>query len=148
MTLYSFLVHFHSITRWLLLTGLVISLIIALYNFIGKNQTGKAGKKFHFLTGTIAHIQFLLGLVLYFVSPKVIFSSETMKNASSRFFTMEHITMMILAIVLITIGMMRSRRATTNQKYFWSIFIFYLAALLLILFAIPWPAGKYAGGWF
>jgi hypothetical protein len=148
MTVYSFLVHFHSITRWILLIGLVISLVVAMYNYIGKKQTGKTGKQIHFFTGTIAHIQLLLGLVLYFISPKVIFNSETLKVAGSRFFTMEHIAMMILAIIFITIGMMRSRRAKTDEKYFRAIFIYYLAALVLILFAIPWPAGKFAGGWF
>jgi cell division protein FtsW (lipid II flippase) len=148
MTVYSFLLHFHSITRWLLLIGLVISILAAVYNYLSKKQTGKTGRLVHFLTGTLSHIQLLLGFVLYFVSPKVIFSSETMKHAGSRFYTMEHVSMMVIAIVLITIGMMRSRRAKTEKKYFWSIFIFYLIAFLLILFAIPWPAGKFAGGWF
>jgi hypothetical protein len=148
MTLYSFLIHFHSIIRWFLLIGLVLSIVVAMYNFISKKQTGKAGKQIHFITATIAHVQLLLGLILYFISPKVIFNSETMKFAASRFYTMEHISMMILAIVLITIGMMRSRRAKTDGKYFYSIISYYLAALILIISAIPWPAGKFAGGWF
>jgi hypothetical protein len=148
MTFYSFLVHFHSITRWLLLVGLVLSVITVLYNYIAKESTGKSGKLIHFLTGTFAHIQLLLGFVLYFVSPKVIFSADTMKYAASRFYAMEHISMMLIAIILITIGMMRARRAETEKKYFWSIFLFYLLALLLILSAIPWPGGKIPGGWF
>jgi len=148
MTFYSFLVHFHSITRWLLLLGLVLSLFIALYYFISKKTTGKAGKKIHFFTGTISHVQLLLGFYLYFLSPKVVFSSETMKFASTRFYAMEHSSMMIIAIILITIGMMRARRSKTEKKYFWSIFLFYLIALLLIISAIPWPSGKIPGGWF
>jgi uncharacterized membrane protein YwaF len=71
-----------------------------------------------------------------------------MKYAASRFYTMEHISMMIIAIVLITIGMMRAKRAKSETKYFWSIFLFYLIALILILSAIPWPGGKFVGGWF
>jgi hypothetical protein len=147
MTAYSVLVHFHSIIRWLLLIGLLTSIVIAFFNYLSKKQTGGMGKRIHFLTGTTAHIQLLIGLVLYFISPKVVFSSETMKFAASRFYTMEHISMMIVAIVIITIGMMRARRAKNEKKYFWSIFLFYLIALLLILSAIPWPAGKFAAGW-
>lgn len=148
MTFYSFLVHFHSITRWFLLLGLVLSVPVALYYFLSKKPTGKGAKQIHFLTGTFAHIQLLLGLILYFVSPRVVFSAETMKFAATRFYAMEHISMMVLAIILITIGMMRSRRAKTEKKYFWSIFLFYLIALLLILSAIPWPGGKFPASWF
>ena len=148
MTFYSFLVHFHSITRWLLLLGLVLSIITAFYFFIAKKETGKSVRQIHFFTGTISHIQLLLGFVLYFISPRVVFSSETMKYAATRFYAMEHVTMMVIAIVFITIGMMRARRAKTAKKYFWSIFLFYLIGLLLILSAIPWPSGKIPGGWF
>jgi len=44
--------------------------------------------------------------------------------------------------------MMRAKRAKSETKYFWSIFLFYLIALILILSAIPWPGGKFVGGWF
>jgi hypothetical protein len=148
MTFYSILVHLHSITRWLLLIGLVFSILIALYHFIAKKPTLSGGKRIHFLTGSLAHIQLLLGLVVYFISPKVIFNADTMKFAATRFYAMEHSSMMIIAIVLITIGMMRARRAKSEKKYFWSIFIFYLLGLLLILSAIPWPGGKIPGAWF
>ena len=148
MTFYSFLVHFHSITRWLLLVGLVVSIFIALYYFLSKKEKGKSGMQIQFFTATIAHIQLLLGFYLYFLSSKVVFSSETMKFAATRFYAVEHSSMMIIAIVIITIGMMRARRAKTERKYFWSIFLFYLIGLLLILSAIPWPSGKIPGGWF
>ena len=148
MTFYSILVHLHSIARWLLLVGLIFSIFIALYNYLSKRAAGKTGRQIHFLTGTISHIQLLLGFYLYFISPRVVFSSETMKYAATRFYAMEHASMMVIAIILITIGMMRARRAKTDKKYFWSIFLFYLIALLLILSAIPWPSGKIPGGWY
>lgn len=148
MTFYRLLVHLHSITRWLLLIGILFSIFFAIYYYVSRKGTAKGIKKLQSLTATLAHIQLLLGLILYFISPKVIFNAQTMKYASSRFYAMEHISMMIIAIALITIGSMRAKRAGTEKKYFWSIFLFYFLALLVILSAIPWPGGKIPGGWF
>jgi cell division protein FtsW (lipid II flippase) len=84
----------------------------------------------------------LLGLYQYFfgaVGYKLIIAAggmkEVMKDAATRFWAVEHITSMILAIVLITIGHIRLKKgakASTTAT-------FYLIALLLILSAIPWP---------
>ncbi|MFQ5448920.1 MAG: cytochrome B, partial [Saprospiraceae bacterium] len=95
-----------------------------------------------------AHLQLLLGLALYFMSNKVVFSGESMKVAVNRFFTAEHSLIMLLAIVLITIGYTKAKKATEEAVKFKTTFRYYLAALILVLAGIPWPFRGFGSGWF
>jgi len=83
-----------------------------------------------------AHIQLLLGLGLYFVSPLVQFSKTAMQDHNTRYWTAEHITMMIFAIALITVGHIRSKKMATSSAKHRTISIFYILALLVIVLAI------------
>jgi hypothetical protein len=94
-----------------------------------------------------AHIQLVSGLVLYFISPKVIFDASYMKNAVIRFFLVEHILVMIIAIILITIGYVRSKRISEPRKQRRIILIYFIISLLLILSRVPWPFLNYGGAW-
>lgn len=140
--------HAHSGIRWIVL----ILLIVAIVNAYTKWKSGKLvsdkDKKINLFTLIFSHIQLLLGLVLYFTSPKVVFAAEAMKNSAQRFFLVEHIAMMIIAIILITIGHSRSKKAATNTSSFKTVFWFYLIALVLILVSIPWPFQSYGASWF
>ena len=82
-----------------------------------------------------SHIQLLIGLILYFLSSKVVFSKETMGNTITRFFTVEHVLGMVLAIALVTIGYSKSKKAKNNKK----ILLFYALALVVIFLSITWP---------
>lgn len=95
-----------------------------------------------------SHIQLLVGLILYFISPKVIFSAEAMKSALSRFFLVEHTTMMILAIIVISVGYIMAKKVAPEKKAFSRIFWAYLVGLILILASIPWPFLGYGTSWF
>ena len=125
---------------------------MAIINAIGKTNGQTAftnkDKKAGLFALIFTHIQFLLGLVLYFISPKVVFDGSSMKSDVMRFFLVEHISLMVLAVILITIGYSRAKRATDDGKKFKSILIFYLIGLALILFAIPWPFQNYGASWF
>lgn len=87
------------------------------------------------------HIQFVIGLILYFVSPIVRMALSdmggAMKNSELRFWSVEHTLMMLVAIVMITIGYSKAKRSELSGHKF--IAIFYLIGLLVILAAIPWP---------
>ena len=90
-------------------------------------------------------VQLLLGIVLYFGGSrgleaiKSIGMKEVMGNSFHRFFAVEHITMMLIAIVLVHIGKAKSKKAATEVAKHKSAFWFYLIALLIMLAAIPWP---------
>jgi membrane protein DedA with SNARE-associated domain len=90
----------------------------------------------------------LLGLVLFFTSPKVNLSGLDMKNPVERFFAVEHSVMMILAVILITIGYTKSKKALEENKKFKTAFTYFVIALLVLLAGIPWPFRNLGAGWF
>jgi hypothetical protein len=86
------------------------------------------------------HIQLLLGLVLYVISPYGIknLSGATMKDSFARLLALEHPIMMILAIVLITIGYFKAKKAVGTYNAYNAVMIYYSIALILMLSRIPW----------
>jgi NADH:ubiquinone oxidoreductase subunit 2 (subunit N) len=136
--MYNFIQKFHS--GWAYLAILV--LVIAVVNsFIGKGSnkefTAKDRKIALFaLIGT--HIQLLVGLVLYFVSPLGSAVFGQMKEASLRLTSLEHPLVNIIAIVLITVGWSKHKKADSSEAKFKSIAVFYALGLVLILSRIPW----------
>ena len=147
--MYQFLEKFHSGMRWIVLIMLVLAIVNALLKMRSKSAFGPTDKKWGLFALISTHIQFLVGLVLYFISPWVQFGANTMKETAIRFYTVEHITIMILAIVLITVGYSKSKRQTEDHKKFKTLFTFFVIGLLLILAGIPWPFREALGaGWY
>ena len=146
--MYDGLKHAHSGIRWIFLALLIYAVINAFLKWRGNKAFTEGDRKVGLFTFVFSHIQLLLGLGLYFISPKVgKMSSEVMKNATARFFTVEHISMMLLSIILISIGYISAKKAVDSGVKFKRTFIFYLIALVLVLMAIPWPP-KHGAGWF
>lgn len=141
--MYAGLLHAHSGLRWIVLI-LIIVTVISVMGGLSGNKAMTAGQKKLSLFSLIAtHTQALLGLLLYFMSPKVQFSNQTMSNDIYRFFTMEHTLMMLIAVILVTLGN-RHAKAGSTKKVFWHYFL----ALIIILAAIPWPFRELGAGWF
>ncbi len=142
--MYPILLHVHSVMRWIVLILIIINVINALGGLNGKKVFSARDKRLSLFALIATHLQAVLGLIMYWMSPKVQFSSDTMSNSMLRFFTMEHTLMMLIAIVLVTIG---NRMAKTGRvkQVFW----YYFISLLIILAAIPWPFREALGsGWF
>jgi len=141
------LIHAHSGLRWLLL----IALIYAIYNAFSKKNNGKfeaQDKTISLVAFILSHIQLLLGLLL-FVLEKRWEGFAHMKEALPRFFAVEHTLGMLIAIVLITIGYSKAKKAEKDSDKFSKISSFYLIALIIILISIPWPFREtLQGGWF
>lgn len=148
MTFNTIIIHFHSILRWLILVFMLMSVINAIIQLNRKNITLNNVMIFSRLSFISAHIQLLLGFVLYFISNKVVFDAMSMKNAVQRFFLVEHGLIMLIAIALITIGYVKSKRAIDNRKKIKFLLIYYSISLILILIAIPWPFRGLGGQWF
>lgn len=140
------LVAAHSGLRWIVLILLVIAIFNALSN---KNKSYlKKDKMINLFTMVFFHLQFLVGIVLYFVSPKVSHASGWMKDSVLRFFGMEHVLIMVIAMVFITLGYTKSKRKESDSAKHKVIFTFYLIALILVLAGIPWPFRNLGAGWF
>lgn len=134
--MYSFFKLFHSGFRFLVLVLIVIAILQALAGWFGKKPYSEANRKTNLFAMISAHVQLLLGIILYFISPFVQFGANTMKDATTRYWTVEHAVMMIFAIALITIGHSRSKKALTPEAKHRAIAIFYILAVVVILVAI------------
>jgi len=112
-------------------------LLAAIFTAYAKWQKDEQGDSKVYLFALIAtHTQLLIGLILFFLSPKVNF--DLIKEKVFRFYTIEHGFMMIIAVVLITMGRARSKKLEGGDKHR-TVLVFYGMALIIILAAIPWP---------
>lgn len=133
------LLHAHSGLRWVVLALLLVSIA---KGFSSMSANKPYSKGLYAATMGFLHIQVILGLILYVnnVLPalKGIPFGEIMKNDELRFLAVEHISMMLLAAILATVGYSMGKRAQTDAKKHKVTAVFYLITLLMILFAIPW----------
>ncbi len=136
--MYDFIQKFHSGWAYLALLLLVFAVVNSFLGMSSKKEFTAKDRKIA-LFGLIAtHIQLLVGLILYFVSPLGSAVFGQMKDAALRLTSLEHPLTNIIAIVLITIGWSKHKKATTGTGKFRSIAVFYGLGLLLILSRIPW----------
>lgn len=141
--MYTGFLHLHDTLRWLLLLSLITTLVKYLIGWFGNRHWKKTDNLMGIVFTSLMDIQLLTGLVLYFfLSPitKMALSDfgAAMKDADLRFYAVEHITMMTIAVVLVHIGRAKSKKATSDRGKFKTATIFYGIALLVILAAIPW----------
>ena len=142
------LIHTHSGLRWIALFLLVFAIINAIK---GKNAMifVKKDRLINLFTMIALHTQLLIGFVLYFTSGKVTFNPGWIKTAMSRFYGMEHLIMMLAAIVVITIGRKKSEKSEIPSEKHGYIIKWFIIALVLLLAGIPWPFRANLGGaWF
>lgn len=143
--MYLALKHAHSGLRWVAL----ILIVWAIYNAFSAKEFEKRHKLINLFSMVSLHTQLILGLVLYFNSSLVRFYPGWMKDAEDRFYGMEHLAGMIIAIALITFGYVKSKKGTTPAEIYKPIKLFYIIGLILILASIPWPFRANLGGaWF
>ncbi|AKD05046.1 hypothetical protein POKO110462_17780 [Pontibacter korlensis] len=140
--MYTGLLHLHSYMTYLVLLGVLISFGAALAGLFGNRPFTDKDRKLGLLGLIPTHLQWVFGVILYFVSPRGLsnFSGEAMGDSVSRLYILEHPLTMIIAVVLITIGYSRAKRQIGTGKGFKSIAILYGIALALILSRIPWMA--------
>ena len=136
MNAYKLLLEFHSGFRYIVFLLVVIAIVRAFADWNGKKAYSEGNRKFNLFTMIAVHTQVLLGLALYFVSPNVKFGGGVMKDPTGRYWTVEHISMMLIAMILITIGHSKSKKAIVPEAKHKAIAIFYTLAFLIIVVAI------------
>lgn len=148
--MYNGLLHLHNLARWVILVLIVIAIFRHLSGMNSKRPVNAGDKKIDLILMITAHITLLVGLYQWFAGPwglKLIQNvgmGEVMKNGAYRQFAVEHITGMIIAIVLITVGRGAVKRATSpavHKKAFWC----FLIALIIMLATIPWSRPLFPG---
>ncbi|RLJ77667.1 cytochrome B [Pedobacter alluvionis] len=124
----------HSGWRYVVFLLLIIAVAKALAGWFGNKTYTEGDRKLNVFALISAHIQLLIGLVLYFSEGWYKLSSAG--APAVRYFKMEHITMMVVAIILITVGNAKSKKLTEAVAKHRTIAIFFGLALILIIIAI------------
>ncbi|MDN3690339.1 hypothetical protein [Cyclobacterium jeungdonense] len=134
--------HLHSFLAYIVLAGILFSFVVALYGALSNKTFTEKDRKFGLLGMVLLHIQLLVGIILYFLSPLGLsnLSGEAMGDSMSRLYALEHPLINILAVALVTIGYSRAKKLTESRSKFRSIYMFYGIGFILILSRIPWNA--------
>lgn len=141
--MYTGLQHAHSGLAYLALLGLVIVIFWALVGSLSGREFQERDRKIAMTTFIICHIQLLLGLILYFVSPlglALLTGGGAMSDAAARLTALEHPLINIVAIAIISIGYIRAKKIEASRAKFRSIYMLYAVGFVLIISRIPWSA--------
>lgn len=136
--MYHFIQKFHSGWAYLALLLLLFAVVNSLIGYSSKKEFLPKDRKIALFALIAIHIQLVVGLILYFVSPLGKASLGQMKDAALRLTSLEHPLINLIAIALITVGWSRHKKMANSEAKFKSISIFYTAGLILILARIPW----------
>lgn len=139
--MYTGLLHTHSILRYFILILLIAVIVQSLLGLMNNKPYSKLDNRTGLFLFIATHTQFLLGLILFFVSPFVQFSGAAMKDPSTRYWLVEHNTAMLIAIVLITLARTTSKKMVSDEAKHRRMFIFNTLALAIILATI-WLSGR------
>ena len=135
----------HSYWAYLVLLALVVAVINAISGRLSKRSFTDRDLRISLFALIFSHIQLVIGLVWYFMSPwfstmKESGMADTMSNAALRLQAVEHPLTMLIAIALITVGWSRHKKQSSDAGKFKSIALFYTLGLVLILSRIPWDS--------
>jgi hypothetical protein len=136
--MYYFIQKFHSGWAYIALLALVVAVVTFFSGMFSKTEFTSANRKIGLIALIVIHIQLLVGLILYFVSPLGFASLGQMSDKALRLTSLEHPLINIIAIALITIGWSKHKKLVTSASKFKTFSIFYGLGLLLILSRIPW----------
>lgn len=139
--MYQTLLIFHSLFRWAVLISLPWAIYRAFMGYRSVRPFTAADNALRHWTATICHIQLMAGMILYTQSPmvKFYFSGQADTSGEPLFFGLLHITLMLAAIIMITIGSAKAKRQPDTGQKFKTMLLWFSLGFLLMLIAIPWP---------
>jgi hypothetical protein len=132
----------HNWLKW----GVIISGLLAIYkNYVGWNRNlnfTATDKRNNAMFIGFLHLQLVIGITLYFVSPLIQSFMEmggaAMKVKELRFWGVEHFVGMVLAVIIAQVGSIKAKKQTVDANKFKTAFIYFLIAILIIGLMIPW----------
>jgi len=138
--MYTGLLHTHSALRYIILIVLVLAIFKAISGWQQKSNYGKFEDKLALFSMIFIHLQLVVGIGLYFMSPKVMLSdmATAMKIPAIRYYTVEHLLLMLIVVALVTIGRIASKKKSLDYLKHKTIAIYYGLAALLILVTVYW----------
>tara|TARA_R110000868_G_scaffold139823_1_gene354958 strand:- start:476 stop:916 length:441 start_codon:yes stop_codon:yes gene_type:complete len=145
--MYEIIYNLHSFFAYIVLAVLILAVINAITGLMGKRMfTLEKDFRVSLFALIVSHLQLVIGIVLYFVSPKGFGAIQEFGmgglTSAARLLAVEHPFINIIAIVLITIGWSKHKKLMEADRKFKTIAIFYGLGLVLFLSRLPW------GQWF
>ena len=143
--MYSGLLGLHSLMRWAMIIFLVINIIRV--NVEADQHFDKVDKAWSLRLLITSHINLLVAAYLYFWGQGGLQMMETqkytwkdvMETSWLRFWLVEHPTMMLTSIILITVSHSFSKKDIEPLKKHKIMSILYILALVIIIAGVPWP---------
>ncbi len=134
----TFLNTLHSYNRYLVLAAMVFVLIRAYNGWLNRKPFEKADNTASVALLGLAHLQALIGLIQYaFTSTwtQTAFGNfgAAMKDPMMRYFAVEHITAMLIAVALIQVGRSLSKKATDDVSKHRKLAVYTSIALVIIV---------------
>ncbi len=126
----------HSVVRYFILIFLLVVIVRSFSGWQKNSDYTGLYDRLSLWLFVLTHTQLLVGFLLYFVSPLVIFSGASMKDSIARYWLVEHNTMMLIAIVLITMARISAKKMADAVAKHKRLFIFNALALIIIVAAI------------
>ncbi len=137
-----FMLGLHNLFRWLVLLAGIYAIFAMVRGLAGSARFTDGDRRAGLIYTTVLDVQFVIGLIVYFISPLVRGAMQNMADAMSvpevRFFAAEHAIYMLVALVLAHIGYSRTKKAGTDRGRFSAGAIFYTLSLVVVLAGIPW----------
>lgn len=138
--MYSIVKHLHSGFRYAVLLLVLLAIIGALVGWFGQKKYTDGNRKLNLFAMIAVHTQILIGLILYFISDftQAAFANwgEAMKDKTLRYWALEHVVMMLLAMVIITVGHVKAKKSDADINKHRNIALYYTLALIVIVAAI------------
>jgi hypothetical protein len=133
----------HSWMRWAVVITAILVIVQAFRGWSGGVAWDATKARFASWFVNATSIQLVIGLILYgFLSPVTLqaFSDMggAMKDSVVRFWAVEHMSVMLVAVALAHIGAGRVKKAADDQAKHRAAAIFFTIAIVLILVSIPW----------
>ncbi|MCP4457965.1 MAG: hypothetical protein GY816_08075 [Cytophagales bacterium] len=131
--------HAHSGLRWLILLLIVFLILKSLIGWFSGGIYSKFDKILGSATVGLLDLQLILGFLLYFLHSAFTKNlTFNMSNTSERFWSVEHLILMILAISAAHIGKVKAKKSEINRTKFKFQAIFFFISLILMIMGIPW----------
>jgi len=150
--MYTGLLHLHNLLRYVVVILLIIAVVKSFIGWFGKKEYTAFDNKVSLFLLISVHLQLVIGLGLYFISPVVEVAlsnfGETMKDSTLRYWGVEHIASMIVGIAIITFGRIMAKKGKDDSAKFRRQAVYFVLAMVLIFSAIPWPWSAVARPWF
>ncbi|MFM7486162.1 MAG: cytochrome B [Cytophagales bacterium] len=134
--MHSALLLLHSLVRYFVLIFLILVIIRSFVGMRKKSEFTKRDDQLSLWLFMFTHMQLLLGIILFFVSPVVMFSKAAMAEKMTRYWLVEHNTGMVGAIILITLARVTMKKITDPAKKHMRLLIFNTIALIVIIMMI------------